>query len=82
MNAKKKVIRNIEAAINRVCEDIKDRKGGSGADKLDSVAKLVNAYSRLIERDRRKEVDPNMDGDPTYYKKLAAGKTDMRGIVR
>jgi len=82
MNAKKKVIRNIEAAINRVCEDIKDGKGGSGADKLDSVAKLVNAYSRLIERDKQKEIDPNMDGDPTYYKKLVAGKTDMRGIIR
>jgi len=37
----KKVIRNIEVAINRICEDIKDKKGGSGADKLDSLAKLV-----------------------------------------
>ena len=32
--ATKKVIRNIEAAINRVCEDIKNKQGGSGADKL------------------------------------------------
>ena len=47
--ATKKVIRNIEAAINRVCEDIKDKKGGSGADKLDSLSKLVNSYSKLIE---------------------------------
>lgn len=78
----KKVIKNVEAAINRICEDIKDKKGGAGADKLDSVAKLVNAYSRLIERDKQKEIDPTMDGDPTYYKKLAAVKTDMRGIIR
>ena len=39
----RKVIRNIEAAINRVCEDIKNRQGGSGADKLDSLSKLVNS---------------------------------------
>jgi hypothetical protein len=78
----KKVIRNIEAAINRVCEDIKDKKGGSGADKLDSLSKLINSYSRLVERDRQHEIDPTLDGDPTYYKRLAAEKTDMKGIIR
>jgi hypothetical protein len=78
----KKVIRNIEAAINRICDDIKQKHGGSGADKLDSLSKLVNSYSRLIERDKQKEIDPNEDGDPTYYKKLAAIKTDMKGITR
>jgi hypothetical protein len=30
----KKGIKNIEAAINRIFEDIKDKKAGSGADKL------------------------------------------------
>jgi hypothetical protein len=78
----KKVIRNIEAAINRVCEDIKQKQGGSGADKLDSLSKLVNSYSRLIERDKQKGIDPTMDGDPTYYKKLAADRTDRKGIIR
>ena len=78
----KKVIRNIEAAISRVCEDIKDKQGGSGADKLDSLSKLVNSYSRLIERDKQNGIDPTMDGDPTYYKKLAAKGTDMKGIIR
>ena len=78
----KKVIRNIEAAINRICEDIKDKKTGSGADKLDSLSKLVNSYSRLIERDKLKLIDPTIDGDPTYYKKLTAKGTDRRGITR
>ena len=78
----KKVIRNIEAAINRVCEDIKKKKAGSGADKLDSLSKLVNSYSRLIERDKQKEIDPTLDGDPAYYKKLTAKGTDMKGITR
>lgn len=76
------MIRNIETAINRICEDIKQKHGGSGADKLDSLSKLVSSYSRLIERDKQKEIDPTEDGDPTYYKKLAAVKTDMKGIVR
>jgi hypothetical protein len=78
----KKIIRNIEAAINRICEDIKDKKAGSGADKLDSLSKLVNSYSRLIERDKQKAVDPTEDGDPTYYKKIAAKGMNMKGIIR
>jgi hypothetical protein len=78
----KKVIRNIEAAINRACEDIKDNKCGSGADKLDSLSKLVNSYSRLIERDKQKASNPTEDGDPTYYKRHTADNTDMKGIIR
>jgi hypothetical protein len=78
----KKIIRNIEAAINRICEDIKDKKTGSGADKLDSLSKLVNSYSRLIERDKQKAVDPTEDGDPTYYKRHTSEKTNMKGIIR
>ena len=78
----KRTIRNIEAAINRVCKDIKDKPGASGADKLDSLAKLINAVSRLVERDRQKEIDPTLDGDPSYYKRLTAKGTDMKGIIR
>lgn len=78
----KKVIKNIDAAINRVCEDINDKKAGSGADKLDSLSKLVNSYSRLLERNKQEEIDPTEDGDPVYYKKMTADKMDMRGIIR
>lgn len=80
--ATKKMMRNIEAAINRVCEDIKEKNGASGADKLDSLSKLINSYSRLVERNNQKEIDPTMDGDPTYYKRLTAKGTDMKGITR
>ena len=78
----KKVIRNIEAAINRICEDIKQKQGGSGADKLDSLSKLVNSYSRLIERDKLKEIDATENGDPAFYKRLTAEGKDMKGIIR
>ncbi len=78
----KKVIKNLEAAINRVCTDIKEKPGGVGSDKLDSLSKLVNSYSRLIERDKQKTIDPTMDGDPDYHRKLFAEKANMKGIVR
>lgn len=79
----KKIIKNVEAAISRICEDIKEKKGGSGADKLDSLAKLVNSYGRLIEQKKEKAHDKMMDGDPNYYKRLLkAGKQNMKGIIR
>ena len=79
----RKVIKNLEATIDRICEDIKEKKGGSGADKLDSLAKLINAYNRLIERKKEKAYDKMMDGDPNYYKRLLkAGNKDMKGIIR
>ena len=79
----RKVIKNIEAAINRICDDIKEKKGGSGADKLDSLAKLVNSYGRLIERKKVKAYDKMMDGDPNHYKRmLKAGEPDRKGIIR
>ena len=79
----KKVTKNLESAIERICYDIKEKKGGSGADKLDSLAKLVNSYSRLIEQNKVKAHDKMMDGDPNFYKKLLkAGNKDMKGIIR
>lgn len=80
--AAQNVVKNLESAINRICKDIKGKKGGSGADKLDSLAKLVNAYSRLIERDKPQEIDPLEDGDPDYSKRLEANQKDMNGIIR
>jgi len=79
----RKVIKNIEAAINRICEDINEKKAGSGADKLDSLAKFVNSYSRLIERKKVKAYDKMIDGDPNHYKRLLkAGEPDRKGIIR
>lgn len=77
------VIKNLESAINRICEDIKGKKGGSGADKLDSLAKLANSYGRLIELNKEKAHDKMMDGDPNFYKRMIkAGDKDMKGIIR
>ena len=45
-----KIIHELEQTIRKVCKDIKKRKGSVGGDKLDSLSKLVNSYSRLIER--------------------------------
>ena len=45
-----KVIVEVERTIKKVCRDIKKRNGSVGCDKLDSLSKLINSYSRLIER--------------------------------
>jgi len=76
-----KVIKNLERAINRICDDRKEKKGGSGSDKLNSLSKLVNSYSRLIERSKNNEVDPLMDGDPEYYENLQKPK-DRSSVIR
>jgi hypothetical protein len=69
----KKVLKKLESAIIRICQDIEEKKGGSGVDKLDSVSKLVNSYSRLLER--IKVNDPNLteNGDPDHYRKISKG---------
>jgi hypothetical protein len=66
------VIKKLESAIIRVCSDIEEKKTGSGVDKLNSVSKLVNSYSRLIERVKGNESDPE-DGDPDHYRKISKG---------
>lgn len=45
-----KVLKDIETNIARVTKDIKEKRGNIGSDKLNSLAKLVNSYSRLLER--------------------------------
>lgn len=79
--ASKEVIQNIEAAINRVCEDIKQKKGSSGADKLDALSKLINSYGRLLERDKQAASDSDEDGDPNYYDTLEQ-KESRRNVIR
>ena len=78
-----KIIKSLESTINKICEELKEKKGGSGADKLDSLAKLVNSYTRLIELNKEKAHDKMMDGDPKFYKRMIkAGNKDMKGIIR
>ncbi|NPU86412.1 MAG: hypothetical protein HPY65_18190 [Syntrophaceae bacterium] len=80
--ASKEVIQKIEAAINRVCDDIKQKKGSSGAEKLDALSKLINSYSRLLERDKLSASDANEDGDPHYHERLMQQKESRRGVIR
>jgi hypothetical protein len=53
-----------------VSRDIKQRKGNTGTDKLNSLSKLVNAYYRLVERtknDFRNDLRPT---EANYYEKM------------
>ena len=43
-----KIVSALETTIIRVTKDIKKKQGNTGSDKLDSLAKLVNSYSRLL----------------------------------
>ena len=61
------VLTNLEQMIKKVCLDIKKRKGSVGGDKLDSLSKLVNSYTRLSEHVKVKQHDATKDGDPNWY---------------
>lgn len=79
----KKVLKNIEGAINRICADIIEKKGGSGAERMDSLSKLINSYSRLLERGKMPHVDRSDEGDPEYYKNLLKTETkDRKPLIR
>ncbi len=58
-----KVIIEVERTITKVCKDIKKRNGAVGCDKLDSLSKLVNSYSRLLERAAEPEEKEKFDRD-------------------
>ena len=79
---KEHVIREVEAAIIRVCTDIKQKKGGSGADKLDSLSKLLNSYNRLIDKGHTSNSNPEEDGDPDHYERLKKQEVVRRNVTR
>ena len=78
----KQVLKNLETTIMRVCDDIREKKAGSGVDKLDSLSKLVNSYSRLLERERQKDIDPLNDVGTGCDSRIDTRKRDMRGVIR
>ena len=59
----KQVLTNLEQTIKRVCIDIKKKKGAVGSDKLDSLSKLTNSYSRLLERQKLDDKKVHDEGD-------------------
>ncbi|HQO64404.1 MAG TPA: hypothetical protein PK528_12405 [Syntrophorhabdus sp.] len=77
------VLSNIETAINRICKDIIKKKGSTGGDKLDSLSKLVNSYSRLLERGQNVTQEKNdEEGDPDYYRSHSQQTLERRGLIR
>ena len=58
--ATEKVVSDIEGTIKKVCADIKRKNGAVGCDKLDSLSKLVNSYTKLVETNREKEDTPDL----------------------
>ena len=66
-----KIVSALETTIIRVTKDIKKKQGNTGADKLDSLAKLVNSYNRLLERSKS---DPDEKG---FYELMKEGKIKL-----
>ena len=48
-----KVVKAVETAIVKVSRDINKKKGAVGVDKLNSLARLINSYNRLLERTKQ-----------------------------
>ena len=65
------IVSALETTIIRVTRDIKKKQGNAGADKLDSLAKLVNSYTRLLERSKG-----NIDGKG-FYELMKEGKIKL-----
>jgi hypothetical protein len=63
------VLKDLELTIRRVTRDIRSKKGAVGGDKLSDLAKLVNSYSRLQEREKddRGKVE---EGQPGFHQSL------------
>lgn len=79
---KEQVIKEVEAAIVRVCADIKQKKGRSGADKLDALSKLLNSYNRLTDKGHTSDRNPEEYGDPEYYERLKKLEGHRRNVIR
>ena len=71
------VLTDIEEAISRVCGDVKKKRGPSGSTKLDSLSKLINSYSRLIDRMNTNKEEPEPFGTP-----VAFDGSNKSGLIR
>jgi len=57
------ILSSVEKNILRINRDIKKKKGIVGADKINSLAKLLNAYNRLLVNTSSEQKKP----DNNYY---------------
>ena len=72
-----KILKGIEDSILRVSKDIKAKKGAVGSDKLNSLSKLVNSYSRLVERSKIESKEDEKPGN-SYYSQMVAAHEEHR----
>jgi hypothetical protein len=73
----KLVISHLESAINNLCIDIIENKEGTEIDRMDSLSKLVNSYSRLLER--RKKIK---SGRGTHEAIGLDSRVNRSGLIR
>jgi hypothetical protein len=63
----------IRSTIVRITRDIKNKKGNVGSDKINSLARLVNSYNRLVEQSKLENMKIIPRPDPSsenYYEKM------------
>ena len=63
------LLKDLELTIRRVTRDIRRKKGAVGGDKLSDLAKLVNSYSRLLEKCNAEKIKAGY-GEPGYHESL------------
>lgn len=69
-----KVLRDLEKTIKKVSKDIQQKSGSVGSEKLDSLSKLTNAYSRLYERHKLSGLYPLPSDDDDQAETVMTAK--------
>ena len=71
-----KIILNLESTIVRLSKDIKRNRLKSNVERLNNLSKLVNSYTRLI--DRAKGITVIKNGSENYYDHMEKGCMDRK----
>jgi hypothetical protein len=76
---KRRSVEEVKAKAVETARKLETEKAAA----VKTLAKVpVSEGSRLVERDKHHDSDPTLDGDPAFYERLTAEKTDMKGIIR
>jgi hypothetical protein len=71
-----KIIFNLESTIVRLSKDIKKNRRKSNVERLNNLSKLVNSYTRLIDRTRG--ISAFNNGIENYYDDLEKSCIDRK----
>jgi hypothetical protein len=71
-----KIIFNLESTIVRLSKDIKKNRLKSNVERLNNLSKLVNSYTRLIDRTRG--ISSLNNKIENYYDDLEKGCMDRK----